>query len=252
MKVERIKSTTGKWFQDQFNLKDLLTLSIAVTRINKGYTKKDATVKTDDDGVATKLPNLFIINHSMGIEKFKTKATNNTLDKYYPDINVIPEDYENVDHMVKYFKGLSLKAIKRNISDFEQTILGLISKEFVEYKDVGIIASLPNVYANGQKQKAFNKIEKALAKNSEHVGELHSRASFSVEFLHVKYIWRSQSYLFVSKDADGNLIKFFSSQGGIKKGDTAEITGYVKDHTLGKQSKGPETYLNRVKFASSQ
>ena len=41
MKVEVIKSTNGKWFQDRFNLKDLLTLSNAVTRINDGYVKKD-------------------------------------------------------------------------------------------------------------------------------------------------------------------------------------------------------------------
>lgn len=248
MKVQKIKAPSGKWFQDQFNLKDLLTLSIAVTRLNKGYVKKDHPIDEDDAGVHTKLPNLFIINHSMGIEKFSTKSISETLTKYYPSITVIPEDYENVDHMVKYFKGLSLKAIKRSISDFEQTILGLIGKEYVDYKDVGIIASLPNVYANGQKQKAFNKTEKQLAKLSRHVGILHERGKFTVEFLHVKYIWRSQSYLFVAKDSDNCLIKFFSSQSGIKKGNTADITGYVKDHTIGKQSNGPETYLNRVKF----
>lgn len=249
MKVETIKATSGKWFQDQFNLKDLLTLSNAVNRINKGYIKKDQPIDNDDEGIAKNLPNLFIINNTLGIEKFKTKAIEKTLAKYYPAVDVIDEDYENVEHMVRYFKGLSLKAIKRSISDFEQTILGLISKEYVDYKDVGILASLPNVYANGQKQKAFNKIEKALAQGSEYVGTLHERGKFTVEFLHVKYIWRSQSYLFVAKDSNNNLIKFFSSQGGIKKGDTAEITGYVKDHTMGKQSKGPETYLNRVKFA---
>jgi len=249
MKVETIQSTSGKWFQNQFNLKDLLTLSNAVTRVNKGYIKKDQPIDEDDEGISKKLPNLFIINHTLGIEKFKTARIEKTLAKYYPAVNVIDEDYENVEHMVKYFKGLSLKAIKRRISDFEQTILGLIGKEFVDYKDVGIIASLPNVYANGQKQKAFNKIEKALAKGSQHVGTLHERGKFSVDFLHVKYIWRSQSYLFVAKDREDNLIKFFSSQGGIKKGDTAEITGYVKEHTMGKQSKGPETYLNRVKFS---
>jgi hypothetical protein len=250
MKVEIIKSNTGKWFQDRFNLKDLLTLSNAVTRINKGYVKKDQQIESDDNGVATKLPNLFIINNTLGIEKFKTKSIDSTLKKYYPTIEVLDEDYENVEHMVKYFKGLSLKAIKRQISDFEQTILGLIGKEFVEYKDVGVIASLPNVYANGQKQKAFNKVEKELAQTSDHVGTLHERGEFTVTFLHVKYIWRSQSYLFVCVDENNNLIKFFCNESGIKKGDTATITGYVKDHTMGKQSKGRETYLNRVKFPS--
>ena len=71
----------------------------------------------------------------------------------------------------------------------------MINKEFVPYKDIGIIASLSNVYANGIKQKAFNKLEKSLAKESEYVGNLHERGEFNVELLHVKYIWRSGKLL---------------------------------------------------------
>jgi hypothetical protein len=250
MSVQKIKAPSGKWFEDQFNLKDLLTLSIAVNRINGGYIKKDAVYEKDENGDAEKLPNLFIINNAMGIEKFKNKSIEQSLSKYYPNVTVIDDDYTNVDHMVRYFKGLSLKAIKRSISDFEQTILGLISKEYVQYKDVGVIASLPNVYANGQTQKDFNKIEKKLAKDSKHIGELHARGEFTLEFIHVKYIWRSASYLFVAKDNEDNLVKFFSSHPEQKKGDIVTVTGYVKDHTIGKQSGGPETYLNRVKFVT--
>ena len=243
------KSATNKFFENQYNLKELLTLSVAVTRINKGYVKKDAMINEDEDGVETKLPNLFIINNKLGIEKFKTKRIDKTLAKYYPSVDVLPEDSENVDHMIRYFKGLSMKAIKRSISDFEQSILGMINKEFVPYKDIGIIASLPNVYANGIKQKAFNKLEKALAKESEYVGNLHERGEFNVELLHVKYIWRSGSYLVVAKDINNNLIKFFCNEGGLNVGDVKTITGYVKDHTIGKQSNGKETYLNRIKFS---
>lgn len=242
------KSATNKFFENQYNLKDLLTLSVAVTRINKGYVKKDAMISEDDDGVDTKLPNLFIINNKLGIEKFKTKRIDKTLAKYYPSVDVLPEDSENVDHMIRYFKGLSMKAIKRSISDFEQSILSLINKEFVPYKDIGIIASLPNVYANGIKQKTFNKLEKELAKESEYVGNLHERGEFNIELLHVKYIWRSGSYLVVAKDINNNLIKFFCNQSGLKVGDVKTVTGYVKDHTMGKQSNGAETYLNRIKF----
>ena len=52
--------------------------------INKGYVKKDAMINEDEDGVETKLPNLFIINNKLGIEKFKTKRIDKTLAKYYP------------------------------------------------------------------------------------------------------------------------------------------------------------------------
>jgi len=243
------KAKTGKWFEDQYSLTDLLSLSVAVNRVNGGYIKKDANIESDADDVQIKLPNLFIINNHLGIEKFKTNSIKSTLSKYYKDVEVIDSDSDNVAHMIKYFKGLSLKAIKRDISDFERTILGLINKEFVQYKDIGIIASLPSVYENGQKQRAFNKMEKELAQHSRYVGTLHDRETFNLEILHKKFIWRSNSYLYVAKEGDHNIVKFFSSTNGPEVGDIASLTGYVKDHTQGKMSRGKETYLNRVKFS---
>jgi len=243
------KAKSGKWFEDQYSLTDLLSLSVAVNRVNGGYIKKDANIEEDDNGYQKQLPNLFIINNYLGIEKFKTSRINKTLDTYYNDISVIESDSENVDHMVKYFKGLSLKAIKRDISDFEKSILGLINKEFVQYKDIGIIASLPSVYENGQKQRAFNKMEKELAKHSQYVGTLNERETFNLQILHKKFIWRSNSYLYVAKEGDYNIVKFFSQKSNADVGDTVSLTAFVKDHTLGKMSRGCETYLNRVKFS---
>ncbi len=242
------KSETRKYFKDEYNLKDLLTLSCAATRVNKGYIKKDTPLDVDDKGINKSLPNLFLMCNNMGIEKYATKSYNASINKYYKNFEVLPEDGEQVDRMIKYFKGLSLKAIKRNVSDFEKSILSMIGKEFVPYKDIGIVASLPNVYANGQKQKEFNKLEKQLAKNSQFVGTLHERCTFDLEFIHVKYIWRSGSYLCVAKDTDGNIVKFFHSQ-KFNVGETVKIKGYVKDHTQGKMSGGSETYLNRVKVS---
>ena len=43
------QSTSGKFFENEYHLKDLLTLSIAVTRINNGYVKKDANIEQDDN-----------------------------------------------------------------------------------------------------------------------------------------------------------------------------------------------------------
>ncbi len=243
------KARTGKWFEDQYSLTDLLSLSVAVNRVNGGYIKKDANIEEDENGYQKKLPNLFIINNHLGIEKFKTSRIDKTLDTYYNDISVIESDSDNVDHMIKYFKGLSLKAIKRDISDFEKSILGLINKEFVQYKDIGIIASLPSVYDNGQKQRTFNKMEKELAKHSQYVGTLHNRDTFNVEILHKKFIWRSNSYLYVAKEGNSNIVKFFSHKSDVDVGDNISLTEYVKDHTTGKISRGCETYFNRVKFS---
>lgn len=244
------KAKSGKWFEDQYSLTDLLSLSVAVNRINGGYIKKDADIDVDKEGNQTKLPNLFIINNHIGIEKFKTSRIKATLNKYYDDVDVLDSDKENVSHMIRYFKGLSLKAIKRDISDFERTILGLIGKEFVQYKDIGVIASLPSVYENGQRQREFNKLEKKLAENSEYVGTLNERNTFTLEVIHKKFIWRSNSFLYVAKEGNSNLVKFFSQDSIGKVGEIIKIDGYVKDHTLGKMSKGNETYLNRVKISS--
>ena len=248
MNIQKAKS--GKWFEDQYSLTDLLSLSVAVNRINGGYIKKDAHVELDNDGEQIKLPNLFIINNHIGIEKFKTTSIKNTLDKYYSKVEVIESDSKNVDHMIKYFKGLSLKAIKRDISDFERTILGMINKEFVQYKDIGIIASLPSVYQNGQKQREFNKLEKTLAKNSSYIGDLNERQTFDLKIIHKKFIWRSNSYLYVACEGDSNIVKFFSQNPVGEINDNINLTGYVKDHTKGKMSGGNETYLNRVKISA--
>ena len=247
MKVRIKKSQTRKFFEDDYNLQDLLTLSCAVTRANKGYIKKDAVIEKDKDEVSKKLPNLFIMANYMNIEKYSTKTYDNTIKKYYKNFEVLEEDSNEVDRMIRYFKGLSMKAIKRNISDFESSILAMIGKEYVSYKDIGIIASLPNVYANGQKQKEFNKLEKQLGKTSEHIGTLRERGQFDLEVIYVKYIWRSNSYLCVAKDSNNNIAKFFKDT-KLQVGDNIKVTAFVKDHTTGKMSGGAETYLNRVKI----
>jgi len=74
------KARTGKWFEDQYSLTDLLSLSVAVNRVNGGYIKKDANIEEDENGYQKKLPNLFIINNHLGIEKFKTSRIDKTLD----------------------------------------------------------------------------------------------------------------------------------------------------------------------------
>ena len=42
------KAKSGKWFEDQYSLTDLLSLSVAVNRINGGYIKKDADIDVDN------------------------------------------------------------------------------------------------------------------------------------------------------------------------------------------------------------
>ena len=69
MNVRIKKSTSRKFFEDDYNLQDLLTLSCAVTRANKGYIKKDAVIEKDKDEVSKKLPNLFVMANYMTIEK---------------------------------------------------------------------------------------------------------------------------------------------------------------------------------------
>ena len=110
---------------------------------------------------------------------------------------------------------------------------------------------MPSVYENGQKQREFNKMEKQLAKGSQYVGKLHDRGEFDLTVIHKKFIWRSNSYLYVTQEGDSNIVKFFSSDDTGKVGDKVSVAGYVKDWSKGKYSGGDETYLNRVKFNSS-
>lgn len=228
---------------DKYNFTDLLVISNSIFRKN-GYVKSNDFSPVSADDEVKKLPNVMIVRHLLKAGK---KLTPNVV-QFIDNLNIDSDDtdIELASSQIKFFKGLIIKGMKGDLSDFEQKILKLIKEEYISYPDIGVVSSLPLIYKNALKFKETENIEKSLADNSEYVGEQYSRCEFNnVDIILKKFIHRTNSWLYVGTVNKTNILKFFS-QIDIETGSIIDIKGYVKDHRVNIKTKAKETIINRV------
>lgn len=227
----------------KFNFTDLLVVANAVFRKN-GYVKTADVPHIVSEGEAVnKVPNVVIVRHILGVGKKHPEQVLEFINSL--DIDTNQEDADNTSQQIKFFKGLLIKGMKGNLSDFETKILKLIKEEFISYPDIGVVSSLPLIYKNALKFKETEKMEKEIASESEFVGTLYERNSFEdVELVMRKYIHRTQSWLYVGT-LDKNIIKFFSSE-DLTVNNKYNVSGYCKEHRTNDRTKAKETILNRI------
>lgn len=242
--VRTIDSKNPKFKSNsKFNFTDLLVVANAVYRKN-GYVKTaDAPQIMTSDADIDKLPNVVIVRHILGVGKKHNANVLNFINDL--DIDTTQEDADITSQQVKFFKGLLIKGMKGNLSDFEQKILKLIKDEYISYPDIGVVSSLPLIYKNALKFKETEKMEKQIASESEYVGTLYERNNFEdVELVMRKYIHRTQSWLYVGT-LDNNIVKFFCST-DLPVNNKYNVSGYCKEHRVNDRTKAKETILNRV------
>tara|TARA_B100001057_G_scaffold468264_1_gene527277 strand:+ start:25309 stop:25971 length:663 start_codon:yes stop_codon:yes gene_type:complete len=213
-----------------FPTTEVLSVSAAAHRLNKGFIKKDQ-VKYDS--------------------KYENAKSNSDLlyDHFYREnskLKITKEDKDMALVIMDYLKGLSFKAIERELTDFERNVLKLITSENIEKDKIGIASSLPKVYYNKLEQDNWTDREHTLSRTSEPVGVLHARGSFNVKIEFCRYIPKTMSYL-VTTSVDGKHILKFFSQKNYKIGAMVLLEGYVKDQKRGRYHNGMETILNRIK-----
>lgn len=164
---------------------------------------------------------------------------------------ITPEHVSQAREIRETLQAFSFKAIERSLTNFEQQVLSVVNSDTITHKDLGRVASFPNVYERKISQDAWEEREAELARNSEFVGEELSRAEFDVVIENVRYLSRTESYLICASESGKNIIKFFVHERkleGLTEGDTIKLQGYVKKQEVSKYHGGQETMLNRVKF----
>ncbi len=154
---------------------------------------------------------------------------------------------EEIRHTLKAF---SFKAIERPLTNFETQVLGIVNSDTVNHKDLGRIASFPNVYERKISQEEWEDREADLAKDSTWVGVPMTKDEFDITIENIRYLSRTDSYLICAQE-QGNIIKFFTDGNkldGRAEGDTCKIACWVKKQEVSKYHGGQETMVNRVKF----
>jgi len=210
---------------------DVLSASCSAYSLNKGFIKKD-DVRFD--------------------KKFEGKSCNSDLlySHFFSDakLNIEQKDTDLAVEIIDYLKGLSFKALERELTDFERNVLKLVTSETIQKDQIGIASSLPKVYLNKLDQDRWTDRETALSRTSEKIGKLHERETYNATVEFVRFIPRTMSYIISCSVDNQHILKFFSDK-GLTVGDDITITGFVKSQGKGRYHNGMETIINRIKIA---
>jgi len=214
---------------NQFNTNEVVAVSCAVDRVN-GFVKKTEVGYGEN---ANKKPNVsFLYEHFCNNEK----------------VEILDADREMAAEIIDYLKGLSFKALERRLTDFESNVLNFVGSETVGKEQLGIAASLPNVYRNKLEADTWTAREAELARTSDYIGEVGKRGEFTAKIENLRYIAKTSSYLVSCSVDNKHILKFFSGVASGKVGDNVQITGFVKSQSISSYSNAKETMINRVKL----
>lgn len=214
--------------QIDFNTKEVVAVSCAVYRANGFVKKGDAFARSDVK------PNVsFLYEHFCNNEK----------------VEVTEDDTALAEEIIDYLKGLSFKALERKLTEFETNVLNFVGSESVNKTQLGIAASLPNVYKNKLEADTWTLREAELGRTSDYIGKVGSRCEFTAKIENLRYIAKTASYLVSCSVDDKNILKFFNVSEIGKIGDMINVAGFVKSQTVSKYSNAKETMINRVKIS---
>lgn len=163
---------------------------------------------------------------------------------------ITPDIIAQAEEILHTLKAFSFKAIERQLTKFESQVLDIVRSDTISHKDLGRLASFPNVYERKISQEVWEDREADLARDSVWMGVPMTSDEFDITIENIRYLSRTDSYL-VCAQHQGNIIKFFTDGNkldGRSEGDTCRIKCWVKKQEVSKYHGGQETTVNRVKF----
>ena len=129
----------------EFPIRVILAASNAAHRLNGGFVKKYDTTEGQES------------NSSLLYKHFFQGK----------DLAVEDQDYVMADEIVDYLKGLGIKAMERDLTEFELNVLKFVTSDVAGKDKIGIAASLPKVFLNKMDSDSWEDRERELGRTSE-------------------------------------------------------------------------------------
>lgn len=163
---------------------------------------------------------------------------------------------ERAEEIRDYFRNsLVTKKLMGTLSQFEESVMRLVSTETTDNFGLSVAASLPNSFRVAQKREDLDNWFNDMRTQSEFIGKIGERLRFSAVVKDVKFIAKFGIHLVTCVDTDNNIVKFFFSKepdiAGLLEGRSVKLTGKVKQHDVSKFSDCKETVINYVKVEES-
>jgi hypothetical protein len=168
------------------------------------------------------------------------------LDKEYKVlIKVTQEDTDTATAIMQYYRRLTFGVIADNLSDYMQRVFSSTQKPEVNFKDFGILASVPSVYSKEIEKKRI--LRESKEAKQEHLGNVGESILLNIRYINTRLVPKLNCYAHDAITDTGHLINFLNKAELGKTGQTQTIRAKVKSHGVNYTTKTVETQLNYVK-----
>jgi hypothetical protein len=168
------------------------------------------------------------------------------LDKEYKVlIKVTQEDLDNANAIMQYYRRLTFGVIADNLSDYMQRVFSSTQKPEVNFKDFGILASVPNVYFKEMEKKRI--ISESKLAVQEHIGVVGGNVLLNIRYINIRFVEKLNCYAHDAITDTGHLVNFLNKSQLGNTNEEQRIKAKVKTHGVNYITKSIETQLNYVK-----
>jgi len=181
-------------------------------------------------------------------------TANDALHEMFPPLNYKPEykpSEESKELAKKALEWIKFEAEIKEDNQYMYNLNLLCSQEYMKYKTIGIVASLIVTYQKAMEYEIKRRIREEQKKQiiNEYLGNIKDKITQPVTVLLKRYcdgIYSSTLYKFVTDE--GYILIWFASgiNEQLDQGDTAVITGTIKDHQDYQGNK--QTIITRCKI----
>lgn len=219
-----------KWPADQ-----VLTMACAIYR-TKGFTSTSTYVSSDPDNELR-----WTSKEHLCYQLIPTIASKD----YKLLINITKADVAMAESIIKHYRRLSFGVIADSISDYMQRVFATTQTTEVNFKDFGVIASIPSVFEKEMVKKRI--VDEAKNSIQEHIGVIGNWIELNIRYINSRYIQKLDCYGHEAITDTNHLVNFLSKKELGKPGETQKIRAKVKEHGVNYTTKTVETKLNYVK-----
>jgi len=164
------------------------------------------------------------------------------LSKGFKPYKIHKDSYDMAQAVIAFTQSMEVK------SDYDWNLKVACSKESLERRDLGVVASAVSAY---QRHLGIQVEQQKARTESAHFGAIGQRLDVTLTV--TKQIafdtMYGSSFMYLFRDENGNVVKWTTTSGGLDIGTTYAIKGTVKEHAEYKGIK--QTVLTRCKVLKS-
>jgi hypothetical protein len=165
---------------------------------------------------------------------------------YLSSFKITDQDLETAEAIIKYFRRLSFGVLGENLNDYMARVFNVTQKEQITFAELGIVASVPQVYEREIQSKEIKNI--ARETKQEYLGKEGDKLTLHIRYINTRFVPNLNCFAHDAVTDTNHLVNFLSKIEMGKPGVCQTVQARVKRHGVNYHTKTFETQLNYVKI----